>query len=47
MYLGVELKISKDNKHKLAPVVEGPFKVINTDTQAAIIENVNQSVGTL
>lgn len=46
MYLTVDLKKPEDHKHKLAPVVEGLFKVMNADIFAVIIEKADQSIET-
>ena len=44
VYLRVERKNPKDHRHKLAPVVEGPFRVTKATGNTATIERKDRSV---
>lgn len=47
MYIRVERKNSKDDKHKLMPNAEDPFKVMNAETHAVTIKKTDRFVETV
>lgn len=47
MYLSVEERNPNEHRHKLAPVTDGPFKVVNPDAHALTIERADRSIETV
>ena len=44
VFLWVELKNSKDHRHNIAPIAEGPFLVTKKDKNTVVIERSDRSV---